>query len=406
MESDYPKGVEDLGVFNKPELIRKCQENTWLKRWGVAFREDPFMETDYGYNFMRYETIDELRKFFKHGNWAIRCGAVHENLCFVQQVNGGDEWWVIKKFPYGELIGFESISFSHIISNPKPAMTFEAMVDHLLKATEERCFGRAVFWRIRMGVIVQTILALKGRYDYVLQAADEINTGSLETDLERLVFESFEALRPLRSEYVVVGDLKDDTGKVYEQIGVGEFIRQRSGGDTYGSNFRPDSEWSRRRFVELMREHGHLVTPHVRASIQEDFGRLMQITRDLKPYDEITVSLEVDPPITVHRHTCNKYSNHLLEMDEKRVVKLFLRTSDSEKIVYNKVKDDESGYWPGVLDVSYEANIPVVEDLIDYLVKIYKMAGELVDETKRHNEPLMAEMDTLASAYKVSKCLT
>jgi len=88
------------------------------------------------------------------------------------------------------------------------------------------------------------------------------------------------------------------------------------------------------------------------------------------------------------------------------VVKLFLRTSDSEKIVYNKVKDDESGYWPGVLDVSYEANIPVVEDLIDYLVKIYKMAGELVDETKRHNEPLMAEMDTLASAYKVSKCLT
>ena len=141
MESDYPKGVEDLGVFNKPELIRKCQENTWLKRWGVAFREDPFMETDYGYNFMRYETIEELRKFFKHGNWAIRCGAVHENLCFVQQVNGGDEWWVIKKFPYGELIGFESVSFGHIISNPKPAMTFEAMVDHLLKATEEQCFG-------------------------------------------------------------------------------------------------------------------------------------------------------------------------------------------------------------------------------------------------------------------------
>jgi hypothetical protein len=56
--------------------------------------------------------------------------------------------------------------------------------------------------------------------------------------------------------------------------------------------------------------------------------------------------------------------------------------------------------------VSYEANIPVVEDLIDYLVKIYKMAGELVDVTKRHNEPLTTEMDTLASAYKVSKCLT
>jgi hypothetical protein len=257
-----------------------------------------------------------------------------------------------------------------------------------------------------MGVIVQTILALKDRYDYVLQAADEINTASLKTDLERLVFESFEALRPLRSEYKVVWDLKDDTGKVYEQIGVGEFIRQKATHETYGSNFSPDSEWSRRRFVGLMRSHGHLVTPHVRTSIQGDFGRLVQITKDVKFYDELTVSLEVDPPITVHKHTCNKYATTpVLELDDKRVVKLFLKTSDPRQVVYNKVKDDESGYWPDLLDVSYEANIPVVEDLIDYLVKIYKMAGELVDETKRHNEPLTTEMDTLTSAYKVSKCL-
>jgi hypothetical protein len=114
-----------------------------------------------------------------------------------------------------------------------------------------------------MGVIFQMILALKDRYDYVLQATEEINTASLETDLERLVFKSFEALRPLRSEYMVVGDLKNSDGKVYEQIGVGEFIRQKATYETYGSNFRPDSEWSWKRFLDLMREHGHLVTPHV-----------------------------------------------------------------------------------------------------------------------------------------------
>jgi len=257
-----------------------------------------------------------------------------------------------------------------------------------------------------MGVIAQTILGLKDRYDYVLQAAEEINTGYLETDLERLVFKSFEALRPLRSEYKVVGDLKDSTGKVYEQIGVGEFIRQKAINETYGSSFRPDSEWSRRRFMEIIRSNGHLITPHVRTSIQEDFGRLVQITKDLKPYDELTVSLKVNPPITVHRHTYNNYSNHLLELEDKRVVKLFLKTSESRRVVYNKVKKNESGCWPDLIDVSYEANIPVVEDLIDYLVKVYKMAGELVDVTKRHNEPLTTEMDTLASAYKVSKCLT
>ena len=257
-----------------------------------------------------------------------------------------------------------------------------------------------------MGVIVQTILALKDRYDHVLQATEEINTASLETDLERLVFKSFEALRPLRSEYMVVGDLKNSDGKVYEQIGVGEFVRLKSTYETYGSNFRPDSEWSWKRFLDLIREHGNLITPHVRASIQEDFGRLVQITKDLKFYDDLIISLEVDPPITVHKHTYNIYSNPILEMDEKKVVKLFLKTSNPRQVVYNKVQDKESSYWPDCIDVGSESNIPIAEDLIDYLVKIYKMASELVDVTKRHNESLMAEMDVIESVYKVSKCLT
>jgi len=257
-----------------------------------------------------------------------------------------------------------------------------------------------------MGLIFQTILDLKDRYDYVLQATKEVNTRSLQSNLEELTFKSFDALRPLRSEYAVVGDLKDSDGKVYNQIGVGEFIRLKNSGETYGSNFKPDSEWSWRRFLELMREHGHLITPHINTSKQEDFGRLVQITEGLKLYNELTVSLEVDPPLTVHKHNYNKYAAfRVLELEEKKVVKLFLKTSDPEKVVYNKVKENESSYWPDAIDVTYEGNIPVVEDLIDHLVKIYKMAGELVDVTKRHNEPLTTEMDTLASAYKVSKCL-
>ena len=259
-----------------------------------------------------------------------------------------------------------------------------------------------------MGVIVQTILALKDRYDYVLQATKDVNTKTLQDNLDELVFKSFEALRPLRSEYKIVGDITNSEGKVYEQIGVGEFVRQKSTNETYGSNFRPDSEWSRRRFVDLMRSHGNLITSHVSTSKQEDFGRLVQIINDLKFYDELTVSLEVNPSITVHKHTCNKYTAfRVLELDEKKVEKLFLSTSDPEKVVYNKRVENNSS-WVSIdnIDVTYESNIPVVEDLIDYLVKIYKMAGELVDVSRSHNEPLTTEMDTLASAYKVSKCLT
>jgi hypothetical protein len=258
-----------------------------------------------------------------------------------------------------------------------------------------------------MGVIVQTILALKDRYDYVLQATKDVNTRSLQLNLDELIFKSFVSLRPLRSEYKVVGDLKDSDGKVYNQIGVGEFIRQKSTHETYGSNFRPDSEWSRSMFVGLIRSHGDLITRHVSTSKQEDFGRLVQITKDLKPYDELTVSLKIDPPLTVHKHTYNKYDAfRVLEIEDKKVEKLFLKTTDPEKVIYNKINENDSWISIDQVDVTYEANIPVVEDLIDYLVKIYKMAGELVDVTKRHNEPLMAEMDLIASAYKVSKCLT
>ena len=66
-----------------------------------------------------------------------------------------------------------------------------------------------------MGVIVQTILGLKDRYDYVLKAAEEIDTRTLQNNLDVLVFKSFEALRPLRDDYKVVGDLKTSDGRVH-----------------------------------------------------------------------------------------------------------------------------------------------------------------------------------------------
>ena len=41
--------------------------------------------------------MEELRGFFTHGNWALRQGIVYEDLAFVQQVDGGDEWWTLKR---------------------------------------------------------------------------------------------------------------------------------------------------------------------------------------------------------------------------------------------------------------------------------------------------------------------
>jgi hypothetical protein len=104
----------ELDEVTHKQLARACQDNPWLKVGGIDFEDDPFMENDYGYEFTEFDSIEELEEFFDHGNWAIRQGAVYKDLAFINQVNGGDEWWTLKNFD-GEWIDFESITFRGII---------------------------------------------------------------------------------------------------------------------------------------------------------------------------------------------------------------------------------------------------------------------------------------------------
>lgn len=94
-------------------LEAKCQENGWLKRGGYDWQDDPYME-EYPYEFDRCFSIEDMRDFFVHGNWAIRQGVVYGDLAFIQQVNGGDEWWTLKQDDDGQWHNFESISFKRI----------------------------------------------------------------------------------------------------------------------------------------------------------------------------------------------------------------------------------------------------------------------------------------------------
>lgn len=104
-----------MSLFSDLELEAECQKNDWLKTGGVMFQDDPMADLDYTFCFTECKTLKELKEYFIRGNWAIRQGFKLENLAFVNQDNGGDEWKVFKKFPDGELITFESISMRHII---------------------------------------------------------------------------------------------------------------------------------------------------------------------------------------------------------------------------------------------------------------------------------------------------
>lgn len=95
-------------------LYLKCQENGWLMVGGYSWQDDPWLE-EYPYEFSEVAGIDGLREAFRQGNWSIRQGFLYDDLAFVNQVDGGDEWWTLKRVgregAASDWLDFESWSF-------------------------------------------------------------------------------------------------------------------------------------------------------------------------------------------------------------------------------------------------------------------------------------------------------
>lgn len=131
--------LSDLSVNVEGELLRNliriCQTNPWIKIGSCEFEPEGFcVESDYPYGLRRYFSREHLREFFEHGNWGIRSAVVFDSLIFVQQVNGGDEWWTLK-IDGDQLVPFESMSMARIIENGH----YDNIMDRLLQATAEQC---------------------------------------------------------------------------------------------------------------------------------------------------------------------------------------------------------------------------------------------------------------------------
>lgn len=101
--------------FTEEELWAKCQENDWLKTGGIEFDDSVGFigsagETDYVFSAYECYSLLELKRAFLRGNWAIRQCFTYKNLAFINQINGGDEWWAIHKDKDGTLTAFDSIT--------------------------------------------------------------------------------------------------------------------------------------------------------------------------------------------------------------------------------------------------------------------------------------------------------
>lgn len=115
-------------------LIKKCQQNGWLMRGGYDWQDDPYLE-EYPYEFSCADDLEELRGFFTHGNRAIRQGIVYKDLAFIQQVNGGDEWWTLKQVDDGWM-SFENITFGNMVKDPE---RFNHMICSMVASSPQIC---------------------------------------------------------------------------------------------------------------------------------------------------------------------------------------------------------------------------------------------------------------------------
>jgi len=72
----------------RSEWIEIGKENPWIRQ-----ADDPVFDVDsFGECLCRSHLIDRIL----HGNWCLGQAFFFRDLCFINQVNGGDEWLVIK----------------------------------------------------------------------------------------------------------------------------------------------------------------------------------------------------------------------------------------------------------------------------------------------------------------------
>jgi hypothetical protein len=128
--------VDEVRVIPEPdeELLNQWlqigRENSWIRRAD----DPPFTRT----SFYGCQSIDELEERLGFTNWSLGTAFYYRNLCFINQVDGGDEWLTIKAFRESrrlDSLAFESITFSRFIEEGR----FKDLIERLLRASKEDC---------------------------------------------------------------------------------------------------------------------------------------------------------------------------------------------------------------------------------------------------------------------------
>lgn len=108
----------DSCYFNQKHgkvLCEDCGKREMTDMWLFEGYRNPWIRTAYDPMFTResfqvVDTVEELMEKFRYGNWSLGNAFIYKNLCFINQVNGGDEWMTLKDW-----CPFESITFRAVL---------------------------------------------------------------------------------------------------------------------------------------------------------------------------------------------------------------------------------------------------------------------------------------------------
>jgi hypothetical protein len=114
--------VPELADELRATWYRIGRENPWIRE-----ADDPPFTPD---SFLGCYSIVELEERLGHGNWAVGTAFYYRDLCFIQQVEGGDEWLTIR---HG--VGFENVTVGPSVEDG----SFGSLVTRLLTASREQC---------------------------------------------------------------------------------------------------------------------------------------------------------------------------------------------------------------------------------------------------------------------------
>lgn len=106
-----------------------------IATWLAVGRANPWIQRACDPHFTRSSFVAcadaaELKARLSHGNWCLGSAFYLGDLCFIEQVGGGDEWLVIK-----ENVAFESASCGRMIATG----TFADFLSQIQTATVEEC---------------------------------------------------------------------------------------------------------------------------------------------------------------------------------------------------------------------------------------------------------------------------